>query len=318
MNARTPALVLACVFLATAARASGAPIWTPDPEAPGKFRLDRKTLSAELARAPREFTEEAAKTVVTIPLPRPDGTLARFRVEESPILPPSLSAKYGIRTWIGRSVDEPGAIARFSLGPDGFNALVLAPSGSVLIRPSGVGEESHAAIRYEDDPLNEAVRCVAPDEGIGASKAGEAGPSVRSTAGTVSIYHMAASATGEFTAQNGGTVASAFTAITNVINAVNTIYRRDFGVHLELLEESEQVIQTEPSSYLPSGDRTCEGAVDCLSPDCLQDGNQCLLDGTIGTDNYDVGVIFDAANPDGSAAGAADLYAVCDPLNKGR
>ncbi|HEX6852007.1 MAG TPA: M12 family metallo-peptidase, partial [Candidatus Polarisedimenticolaceae bacterium] len=89
-------------------------------------------------------------------------------------------------------------------------------------------------------------------------------------------------------------------------------------VHLELIEESEQVIQTAPSSYLPSGDRTCEGAVDCLSPDCLQDGNQCLLDGTIGTDNYDVGVIFDAANPDGSAAGAADLYAVCDPLNKGR
>jgi titin len=98
---------------------------------------------------------------------------------------------------------------------------------------------------------------------------------------------------------------------------VNVIYRRDFGVHLELIEETDQVIQTSPSSYLPTGDRSCDGAVDCLTPNCLQDGNQCLLDGTIGTANYDVGIIFDAANADGSAAGAADLYAVCNPLYKG-
>lgn len=134
----------------------------------------------------------------------------------------------------------------------------------------------------------------------------------------MSIYQLATSATGEFTAQNGGTVASALAAIVTVVNGVNAVYRRDFGIHLELIEETDQVIYTEPSPLLPTQDLQCEGPPNCMAPDCLLTGNQCVLDAVIGSANYDVGIVFDATAPDGSAAGRASLYAVCDPSLKGR
>ncbi len=93
MNARTPALVVACVLVSGVVVAAGAPVWVPESGIPETFRLDREALSTQLDRAPRELTEEAGKVSVVVALPRPDGTLARFRVEESPVLPPGLSAK---------------------------------------------------------------------------------------------------------------------------------------------------------------------------------------------------------------------------------
>ncbi|HEX5041684.1 MAG TPA: M12 family metallo-peptidase [Candidatus Polarisedimenticolaceae bacterium] len=309
---------LAALPLALPAAEASRPVWSPVEGSPGRFRLDRDALAGKLAGTPREFTEAATEKEVVISLPRPDGTSTRFRVQESPVLGPALTAKYGIRTYAARGLDEPAAIARFDLGPGGFHALVLAPSGSVVIRPDEEDRALYRSVRYEDDSLNEATRCAAEEIGLPGPKAASEDPSPRSTAGTVSIYHLATTATGEFTAQNGGTVESALAAITTVINGVNAVYRRDFGIHLELIDETDQVIYTSPSAYLPTQDLVCEGPVNCLAPDCLLSANQCVLDGIIGNANYDVGVVFDATAPGGGAAGRASLYAVCDTFNKGQ
>jgi hypothetical protein len=159
---------------------------------------------------------------------------------------------------------------------------------------------------------------VAEDAGLPKSASDSKDGSLLGNAGVVSIYRLATSATGEFTAQNGGTVASALAAIVTVVNGVNAVYRRDFGIHLALVDETDQVIYTEPSPYLPTQDLQCEGAPNCLAPDCLLTGNQCVLDGIIGSANYDVGIVFDATAANGGAAGRAALYAVCDPWSKGR
>src|SRR5947207_116478 len=52
-------------------------------------RLDRAALMEALAGAPMEFTRGATQNPI-IYLPMPDGTMARFRFEESPVIEPAL------------------------------------------------------------------------------------------------------------------------------------------------------------------------------------------------------------------------------------
>src|SRR4029453_10537119 len=95
-------------------------------------------------------------------------------------------------------------------GPCGFRALVLAPSGSIEIRP-----EADDLDRYVSAKPREAItRCMADDLGMPPPKP-DAGPApFADPEGMISNYYTATTATGEFTAQNGGTVASALSAIT--------------------------------------------------------------------------------------------------------
>src|SRR5437868_12793422 len=56
-------------------------------------RLDRAALMQALAAAPMEFTRDPTQNPI-IYLPMPDGTQARFRFEESPIMEADLDRKY--------------------------------------------------------------------------------------------------------------------------------------------------------------------------------------------------------------------------------
>src|SRR5947207_14138006 len=57
------------------------------------FALDKAGLDKILASAPKEFSRAESSPLV-ITLPQPDGTLARFSVEESPIMDPELAAQF--------------------------------------------------------------------------------------------------------------------------------------------------------------------------------------------------------------------------------
>src|SRR5215470_9932283 len=91
--------------------------WTKVPDAPRKFQLDRAALARALAVAPREGTEAARGSEVVVQLALPDGTLARFRVLESPILSARMTQQYDIHTYAARGLDDRGATARFDLSP---------------------------------------------------------------------------------------------------------------------------------------------------------------------------------------------------------
>ena len=66
------------------------------------FQLNEAALSALLADAPLEFTEAAKDPQNEITLPMPDGSFARFRFVESPIMSPELAAQFpDIKTYGG-------------------------------------------------------------------------------------------------------------------------------------------------------------------------------------------------------------------------
>ena len=105
-------------------------------------RLNKAALDELLRNAPREGS--ATPSTVIVALPMPDGTFARFRVVESPMLAPELAAAFpDIRTYSGQGLDDPTATTRFGWTEAGFHAVVIGISGSVYIDPYAAGDVEH-------------------------------------------------------------------------------------------------------------------------------------------------------------------------------
>ena len=102
-----------------------------------RLSLNEFAQREELRYAPMEFSEAARQTQVVMSLPMPDGRLVRFRIEESPVMPPRLAALFpNIRTYRGQGLDDPTATTRFDVTPAGFHAIVLSARGTVIIEPA--------------------------------------------------------------------------------------------------------------------------------------------------------------------------------------
>lgn len=77
------------------------------------FKLNAEALSKLVAQAPLEFSDRAKTASAVMTLPMPDGQLARFRIEDSPVLAPHLAAAFpSWKTLQAYGIDDPTAMAR--------------------------------------------------------------------------------------------------------------------------------------------------------------------------------------------------------------
>ncbi|MEP7015492.1 MAG: reprolysin-like metallopeptidase [Verrucomicrobiota bacterium] len=261
-----------------------------------KVRVDKAVLAQALAGAPMEFTKAATENPSTIHLPMPDGTMARFRFEESPVIEPGLAAKFpGLKTYRAQGIDDPAATSRFDWLPTGFHAIILAPSGTVLIDPYAKGNTTDYITYWKKDAANaaEPFECHFIDPELPPLPAGGVhAPGV--TSGTIlRTYRLALAATNEYTVAVGNnTIAGALAAEVLVMNRVNGVYERDLAIHMNLVANNDLI------TY--AGDNfSCGGA--CSSgndPYSNNDNgsmlgqNQTNLDNVIGSANYDIGHVF--------------------------
>jgi len=97
-------------------------------------------------------------------------------------------------------------------------------------------------------------------------------------------FRIAVSASGEYTQFHGGTVEKAMEAIKQTLANLNEVYRRDLGIILELVPGNEAVVftngQTDPFTSRQANQTTLEQ-------------NQNVLNERIGSQNYDLGILFD-------------------------
>lgn len=256
--------------------------------------LDEVAQRKVLRRAPMELTKAARQTRVVMTLPMPDGTLARFRVEESPVMAPRLAAVFPeIRTYRGRGLDDPTTTTRFDVTPAGFHAIVLSSQGTIIIEPDPHGHRgSYISYNQHDAPkevgsfnclVYGAEQSSAQPESKQLARSSYANLAT-ATGPTLRTYRLALAATAEFTqVYGGGTVAGALSAMTTNINAVNAIYERDLGIHLTLIANETSIIFTNPATDGYTSD----------NPNSLLTQNQVILDQRIGPANYDIGMALD-------------------------
>ncbi len=205
-------------------------------------RLDTAAMARSLASAPMEFTRHASQNPI-ITLPMPDGTQARFRFEESPVVEAELAAKYPeLKTYRAQGVDDPTATCRFDWLPSGFHAIILSPAGTVLVDPYAFGNTTNYITYWKKDAANLAGKfeCGVKDSDMPDLPPGVV-PNV--TSGTqLRTYRLALACTVEYAnAVGGGTVAGALAAEVLIMNRVNGVYERDVAIHMNIIANNNLI-----------------------------------------------------------------------------
>jgi hypothetical protein len=244
-----------------------------------------------LAKSSVEFTDTARKEQLTITLPMPDGTLARFSVEESPIMEPELAAKFPeIKTYRGQGIDDPSATARFDLMPSGFHSMILSSSGTVLVDPFAKGNTDNYISYFKQDAGENGDFVCHFSESITDDfyksnydfLSSINSPTVVSGT-SLRTYRLALAATGEYTARAGaGTIAGALAAQVLLMNRVNAIYERDLAIRMILVGNNDSIIYMNAATDPYTND-------DGLT---MLGENQTNLNSVIGSANYDIGHVF--------------------------
>ena len=256
--------------------------------------LDEAAQREFLRRAPIEFTKAAKQTEVVMTLPLPDGTVARFRVEESPVMAPRLAALFpSIKTYRGRGLDDPNTTCRFDVTPAGFHAIVLSTRGTFIVEPAEQGRAGQY-VSYDSGKApaeSSSLSCLFSEtsQSFAQLKSRSLYQSANRTLGvttgtTLRTYRLALAATAEYTATyGGGTVSGGLSALTTTINAVNAIYERDLSIRLQLIDNETSIIFTNSSTDGYTSDNVS----------VLLSQNQTNLDQRIGSANYDIGFVLD-------------------------
>ncbi|HEY0046085.1 MAG TPA: zinc-dependent metalloprotease family protein [Flavobacterium sp.] len=241
-----------------------------------------------------------------ISFPDSDGNMKRFAVSERSNMEASLAARYPeIKTYIGREIGN-SARAFFTISPLGLSVLILeAGKSAVLIEPYSDDLSTYVVFNKSDKSNIDPLEC-----GLAAA-ADSIAPMLRPNAddGKLRTYQLALSVTGEYTAFFGGTKALALAAMNNTMTRVNGIFDTDFGVHLEMIANTDDLIFTSAATdpYSPYGGWSLE----------LQN----YLTSTIGNSAYDIGHVFSRVAGGGGNAGC--LACICKnptasvPLGKG-
>ena len=276
---------------------------------PDRFKavaLDHDRLNLMLPAAPMEFTAAARQSPLIFTLPMPDGTFARFAVEESPIMAPELAAKFPeIKTYRGRGIDDVYASLRFDITPQGFHSQVLSPHGAAYIDPYWRNDTSFYACYYKRDYRAGArpFTCHTESEAAAQQPLEEFGSTAGGAPQVLRNYRLACAATGEYTAFHGGTVATGLAAIVVAINRVSGIYELETASSMTLVGNNNLIVYT-------------NGATDPYSNSdggAMLGQNQSNLTNVIGSPNYDVGHVFSTGG-----GGVANLQVVCKSASKAR
>ena len=256
--------------------------------------LDRAALKARLATAPMEFTTAARTNPLILSLPSPAGGLARFAIQESPVVAPELAAKFPfVRTYKGQGIDDPAATIRLDLGRTGFHAQVLSPNGDWFIDPYYHLDQSVYASYFKRDAIDTHGafdRLDPDDEDISSFSADEAG---RVVGAELRTYRLAVAADGEYSTFHGGTVPLVHNAIVTAINRVTGVYERELAIRLQLVANNDSLIYLNASTDPYTN----------TNPSQLLSQNQSNIDSVIGNANYDVGHVFTTGG--GGLAGLA-------------
>lgn len=291
-----------------------------NPEKYSVFRMNKIELDKVLKDAPLEFTSEARSKETIITVPKPDGTTTRFRLEESPVLAPQIAAQFpNIKTYQGYGIDEPTTTARFDWTDTGFHGYIMAEEGAYSIDPYQTNDRENYVVFYKHQYGNPTrqFHCNL-DEAINGDK-NMLGSSVKDLellsdfahGASIRTYRLAIATTGEYTnffRQSGDTDSQAqtraFNAVTTSVNRINTVYRREFAVSLQLVSGTNLVYAT--TSETPSDYANTGSSADLVA-------NQTNVDAALGNANYDVAHLFETTD-----SGVATLQSVCNTTTKAR
>jgi hypothetical protein len=176
-----------------------------------------------------------------IELPIPTGGMQRFKVVESPILSPELSAsRPQVKSYIAKGIDNPTATARFNITSAGFYGVIKSVEGIAIIEKINRLNNNRYITYYDHNIRSQSgeFNCESEEEtesGTLISIASRADSSFQ-IGDNLRSYEMVLTCSGEFYALNGGTDALVEAALLARITQVNTVYETEVATTFSIVE----------------------------------------------------------------------------------
>lgn len=278
------------------------------------FQLNTEALKSHLANAPERFT---AVSNVIIELPTNNGELQRFRVYEASNFAPELQAKHpGIRSYAAQGIDDPSAVARFSVSPAGTNAVITsAHYSTVYIDPYTTDNDFYITYNIDQVPATGGFECLVEDT-IGPELPIETTEQLRNANdGKLRTFRLALACTGEYaqfhlnrqgvspSETDAVKKAAVLSAMNTAMTRINSVFEREVSITMVIIPDNEDIIflngATDPYTNNNGG--------------IMLNQNQTTCDNIIGSANYDIGHVFSTGG-----GGIAQLNSPCLAGSKAR
>jgi subtilisin-like proprotein convertase family protein len=243
--------------------------------------------------------------VANLSLPHPDGTFYAYRTMANSTLHPELNEKFpSIYTYDASGVQN-GARVKWDITQHGLHAMIMIPGEStIFIDPVIQGNDDYYIVYRKSDFQTDKVFDCSYNSDANLLKSNNELGTVKSFGSCdLRTYRLALSATGEYTAFHGGTVAGAQAAQATSMNRVNGVFEKDMAITMVIIPNNDQIIYTDAGT-----DPFSNG-----NPGNMINENQTVCDGVIGNGNYDIGHVFGT-----DSGGLAGLGVVCNNANKAR
>ncbi len=298
------------------------------PEKYRVFRLDQPRLKNSLAELPLENTAAARETPLIMEVPMPDGSVQKFRMEQTAVLSPELAADFpDWKTFTGYGVDDPTAVGQFDWNILGFHGYVETGNGVVFIDPYQKGDTKNYLVFYKHEfggpltPFSEREVSASMTKLINTD--GRAFAPQFSFGTSVRTYRLAIATTGEWaraaamvdpvnptqTPQQIRTLALA--VIQTSVSRLNGIYMRELASQFQLVnpsvsDETRNIIFDNPNT--DPYDNTSGGA----GNDQLAINHTTLMN-RVQLANFDIGHLYGT-----TGGGVAAKASLCDTNTKGQ
>lgn len=279
---------------ASAASASGKRTSTIGAATIGEYyKLDLNLLRSKLKNA-QESGPNAKPVEILIPTLH--GKMERFAVYSFPVMVKELADQYQLGSYSGVGLDDPTKLVRFSLSPNDFQSMIshngsyefIDPQDTAktvyLVHPKSGGSDKVFQCSTSESPV--AVEQLEKLKLPGQSFSHQPGDFSKMSDKKYRTMRLAISATGEYTAFHGGTVASALAAINATMTRVNFVFEKDLALHLNI-QNYPGIIYTNAATDPYTGNLNLQ--------------LQQTLTASVGNANYDIGHVFNAAGNNGNA-----------------
>lgn len=273
------------------------------------FQLDLNALKTVLTQAPMRDSNVSSKVIIE--WPNAEGQLEHFKVVETPCMEPALANKYPmIKTYAAQGIEDPTAVARFSVTQLGLHSMTLyGEKSTVFIDP--YTEDRNYYIVYSKKSLardQNDFECLT-DQGISIPSLQdiqhrESNAILNVNDRKLRTYRLAQTCTAEYGnifAGNGTDAqkrANIQAQMAITINRVNGVYERDLAITLIFIANNDQLIYFGSTTADPwNGEFNIQTGI--------------TIDETVGFDSYDIGHNFNTSG--GGNAGC--IGCVCSTVN---
>lgn len=276
------------------------------------LKLDRAAFVQRTNRVPQASTSNIQSSHAAIELPMPEGGYREFRIVPSGVLPKALAEKYpGIHSYAGELVGDPSLKLRLDWSPAGLHAMVVTSKGAVIVEPyPGNGGDLYLSFyKHDAKRLPWRERGLDDSGDLGRKSAVDGFAAIAEEQSNLPIgdklrtYRLAVAADSQYSQFFEGTQEKVLASIVRAVNRVNGVYEQELSVRFQLAENNEKII------FL---NRTTD-PYDGLDDDPLELKNLEILDREIGSENYDIGHLFNT-----TGGGQAEIASVCDHSRKAR